>query len=92
MKLWSLFLAFGAIAAQDDTGRGKQDGDLKGAQSCQGVQLNQNDFKCKNKKKKSNKRKKCKAICNGASMKKVYCNEDGWGGKGGKKINPNKVC
>ena len=93
MKLWSLFIAFGAILAEDEAGpRGKQDSAEKGAQSCNGVQLPQNDFKCKNKKKKSNKRKKCKVLCDGASMKKIYCNEDGWGGKGGKKVNPNKVC
>merc|ERR1711981_259393 len=91
MKLWSLFLAFAAVAAQEGE-RGKAAADEKGAQSCQGVNVDQKMFKCKHKKKKPGKRKRCRVLCDGASMKKIYCNDDGWGGKGGNKVTPNKLC
>jgi hypothetical protein len=90
MKLFSTFAFFALAAAQ--TERGKSEGDIKGVQSCQGVQISQTDFKCKNKKKKGIDRKRCRTVCPGANVKKVYCNDDGWGKKHGEKVNPNKIC
>merc|ERR1711970_148348 len=93
MKIFKFLAIFGLAAAQDGDSRGKVSSEGKGAQTCLGVQLNQSDFKCKHKKKKGDgKRKQCKLLCDGAKMKKVFCNEDGWGGKGGKKVNPAKLC
>merc|ERR1711997_1387795 len=100
MKLWSLFF-IAAVAAQeaiDESERGKANAAEKGANSCVGVVLEHKDFKCKAKKKKKGKddnkvrRKRCRVLCENATMKKVYCNEDGWGKKGGDKVNPKKIC
>lgn len=92
MKLSGLLLAFLSVAAQDGE-RGKNNAEEKGPQSCLGVQVSQADFKCKHKKKKdASKRKRCVLVCPEKKMKKIFCNEDGWGGKGGKKVNPSKLC
>lgn len=88
MKLLGVFLAFAAVAAQ----KGALNADEKGAQTCLGVQVESPDFMCKHKKKKAGNRKRCKLTCKGATMKKIFCNEDGWGGKAGKPVDVKKLC
>ncbi|CBY10981.1 unnamed protein product [Oikopleura dioica] len=92
MKIFSLFFAF--ALAQDDSERGKNDADEKGAQMCQGVKADPDFFACKHKKNGNEgpKRKKCKSLCDKPKVKKIYCNEDGWGSKNGNKVNVNNIC
>merc|ERR1719333_942595 len=84
MKLSWLYLALAATAMAEEDERGQ-----KGSNACQGIQLPSESFKCKNKKKKEDRRKKCKVLCK-SSMKKVYCNENGWGNKKGESVNIKK--
>merc|ERR1712227_477157 len=65
MKLSWIYLALAATAMAEEDERGQ-----KGSNACQGIQLPSESFKCKNKKKKEDRRKKCKVLCK-SSMKKV---------------------
>ena len=54
---------------------------------------NKIDFKCKQKKKQgNNKRKRCRLLSSSCSMKKIFCNDNGWGTKGGKAKDLNSLC
>merc|ERR1712170_56479 len=82
MKLSWIYLALAATAMAEEDERGQ-----KGSNACQGIQLPSESFKCKNKKKKEDRRKKCKVLCK-SSMKKVYCKK--WLGQQKRRISQHQ--